>query len=107
MEGKIQELRKTIKNARRADSFMLAVLIVLALTIPLCIVVGNWLNAFCSCLWLYTGCRWYKMREDTLDSNSEAFELIKAQDILIDKLVNLLSESSKGQPRTEEEKKEG
>lgn len=98
---------KAIKNARRADSFMLAMLIVLALTIPLSIVEGNWLNAFCSCLWLYTGCRWYKMREDTLGLKSAAFALIKAQDMLIDKLVDLLSESSKGQPRTEEEKKEG
>lgn len=106
MEEKIKKLTKAIRNARRADSLMLTALIALALCIPISIIEGNWFNAFCNCLWIYIGVRWYKAIADAHDTSATAISLIVVQDRLINKLSELLCEMAKKQPETEDEGKE-
>ena len=106
MEEMTKKLKKAIRVARRIDGLMLTALIALALCIPISIIVGNWLDAFCNCLWIYIGVLWYKLREDISNTAAEATEVIEAQDRLINKLSDLLHKSANEQAETEDKGKD-
>lgn len=102
----IKNLKKAIRDARRIDGFVLASLFALALIIPIDIIVGDWIRAFCNCLWIYIGVRWYKMREATNNITAEFVEINEAQDRLIKELMKLLQKPANEQAETENAGKE-
>lgn len=78
-------------GAVRGVAVMLAALVLLALTIPVDIIAGNYLNAAICVLWVFIGIRAYAVHERATESAADAAEIIEAQDQLIDKLKEVMS----------------
>jgi len=87
----MKNFKEIIKKWRRMDAAMLAALVLLALTIPVDIIAGNYLNAAICVLWVFIGIRAYAVHERATESAADAAEIIEAQDQLIDKLKEVMS----------------
>ena len=87
----MKNFKEIIKKWRRMNAAMLSALVLLALTITVDIIAGNYLNAATSVLWVFIGIRAYAVHERATEFAADAAEIIEAQDQLIDKLKEVMS----------------
>lgn len=85
---------KAIKRMTQLGYGMVITLIALAAIIPINIITGHYLHAFCNILWIYVGIKLYKIHEEGLKISVTASSAVESQSKIINELSKIIAEKS-------------
>ena len=85
---------KAIKRMTQLGCGMMITLIALVAVIPINIITGHYLHAFCNVLWIYIGIKLYKIHEEGLKISVTASSAVESQSKIINELSKIIAEKS-------------
>ena len=85
---------KAIKRMTQLGYGMMITLIALVAVIPINIITGHYLHAFCNVLWIYVGIKLYKIHEEGLKLSVTTTLTVESQSKIINELSKIIAEKS-------------